>query len=649
GQGPQIGSVLGPYRIVGMLGEGGMASVYLAEDMQLKRPVALKVLAPHLQRRGDFARRFLREARAAARVSHPHVVSIYGFGEEQGVVYMAQEYLAGGDLDSLIDKKGPLGPKRAVRLIRQCADGLQALHKAKLIHRDIKPHNVFLSAEGQAKLGDLGLARQGSNSDITVDGAMIGTPAYMSPEQVRGEACDIRSDIHALGATLFTLVSGQKPFKGDNTMAVLAAITTQAPPDLRQVRSRANPSLAHIISTAMAKDPELRYRDPATMVAALDMWLQSDGRLPAPGHGPARPPARRHVIGPRTSIALAVAAVVVLTWSVLRTWGDDAESDIPERADGPRQQAPVPKARTTSPGPAQTPVAGTPDGGTPPPPSLAAITGPLELERGSDEVGPWIDLRRGPVAQRFRRVAPGSFRMGSPDDERDRGTDEGLVNVTLTTPCWIGQTECTRAFYHAVVGGLPSGEEQLADDVPVAHVSWNDARELVARCNQLLDAPFRVRLPSEAQWEYACRAGTAAAWSCGAEPDALQRHANAADASSDLAWAVAWDDGFARRSPVASYAPNAWGLYDMHGNVWEWCRDAHRHRAASQRELIDPVVESGRTRVRRGGSWEDQPRSLRSAERLGSSEDTRRATIGLRLVLEPRLADDAGENERTGR
>ncbi|MCK6490448.1 MAG: serine/threonine protein kinase, partial [Planctomycetes bacterium] len=265
------GSQFGPFRIEGRLGSGGMGVVYRAVQGLLERPVALKVMRPELESDADFTARFLREARAAAAVCHQNCVAIHDAGRIDGRLYLAFQFVEGGDLDALLARRGPLPEAEAVAIAAGCCAGLQAIHEAGLVHRDLKPHNVFLDARGRPRLGDFGLARRSAGDDrLTATGAGMGTPAYMAPEQANGVAdIDIRADIHALGGTLYTLLTGQPPFSGATAWAVVQEVCTAPAPDPRQLVPGLSEGVAAVALRAMAKRREDRYADPAAMLADL--------------------------------------------------------------------------------------------------------------------------------------------------------------------------------------------------------------------------------------------------------------------------------------------------------------------------------------------------------------------------------------------
>ncbi len=286
------------YEVVERLGEGGMGAVYRARDVRLDREVALKVLPPHLLADAQWRERFEREARVAALVQHPNVVQCYALREDQGRIFMALELVRGKDADRLCrETGGKLPEKRALEIVRDGAKGLVAIEKAGLVHRDIKPANVFVAATGEAKLGDLGLARGRATSDrMTQTGAILGTPAFMSPEQANGETdLDVRTDIYALGATLFQLVTGRAPFEGPSPFATVAQVLRDPTPDPRTIHAEVSDATARLILKAMAKERTGRHRSASELLAGLERALAP----PAP-----RPPSGRErvVTAPRPAV-----------------------------------------------------------------------------------------------------------------------------------------------------------------------------------------------------------------------------------------------------------------------------------------------------------------------------------------------------------
>ncbi len=258
------GTRFGQYRILGLLGEGGMGQVYQAVQGTLERLVALKVMRPELANDAQFSERFLREARAAASVCHHHVVIIFDAGCQDGRLYMAFQFVTGGDLDAELARRRSYAASEALALIAGCCEGLHAIHEAGLVHRDIKPHNIFLDAQGRPKLGDFGLARQAHGADrMTMTGVGMGTPAFMAPEQAQGLAdIDIRADIHALGGTLYTMLTGTPPFAGLTPWMVVNAVCNEPAPDPRALVPELPEAVAAITVRCLAKRREDRYQTP---------------------------------------------------------------------------------------------------------------------------------------------------------------------------------------------------------------------------------------------------------------------------------------------------------------------------------------------------------------------------------------------------
>ncbi len=250
---------IGPYRLLTKLGQGGMGTVWRAQQEALGREVALKVVLPQYAADGTFRERFLREAQAMARLSSPFVVSCYDAGQADGQLYMALELVSGGDLLGLLKRKGGrLEELMALGVLRDALEGLEALEAARLVHRDLKPANLFLTDRGQAKLADLGLVRQLGGDQLSMPGMIMGTPAYIAPEQAKGESVDVRSDLFSLGATLFHLVTGGTAFHGDTPMTTLVMVINDPVPDPRSRRPDLHPGVVDLIGELMAKDPARR-------------------------------------------------------------------------------------------------------------------------------------------------------------------------------------------------------------------------------------------------------------------------------------------------------------------------------------------------------------------------------------------------------
>jgi serine/threonine protein kinase/Leucine-rich repeat (LRR) protein len=320
---------LGPYRVLKVLGRGGMGMVFLAEDPHLQRLIALKVMLPALAASGVARERFLREARTAAALKHDHIVTIHQVGEDRGAPYLAMEFLDGQSLDARLEREQKLPVAEVLRIGREIAEGLAAAHQRGRIHRDIKPANIWLEdptprqpACGPAdhtptacgcgcrvKLLDFGLARDISEeAHLTQSGALIGTPAYMAPEQARGDEASPRTDLFSLGVTLYRMLTGQLPFRGNNTLAVLDALARHTPPAPHLVNADVPPALSRLVMRLLDKDPSAR---PASARQVVE-------ELAALERQPTQPRPRKHKRSHRLLwLALGAAATVVLAGIVL--------------------------------------------------------------------------------------------------------------------------------------------------------------------------------------------------------------------------------------------------------------------------------------------------------------------------------------------
>ncbi|HET9443334.1 MAG TPA: Stk1 family PASTA domain-containing Ser/Thr kinase [Acidimicrobiales bacterium] len=250
----------GRYEILRHVARGGMAEVYVAHDQMLDRQVALKVLFPELSTDRNFVERFRREAQAAANLSHPNIVSIYDWGEENGTYFIVMEYIEGRTLGQLIRRDGPLAADRAAEVGAEVAAALAFAHRSGVIHRDVKPGNVLINLDGQVKVADFGIARAAnSDQDLTQTGAVMGTATYFSPEQAQGQRVDPRSDVYSLGVMLYEMVVGRPPFSGDNPMAIAYKHVREQPVPPRQRNREIPQAFDSIVLQAMAKNPNDRY------------------------------------------------------------------------------------------------------------------------------------------------------------------------------------------------------------------------------------------------------------------------------------------------------------------------------------------------------------------------------------------------------
>ena len=280
----EIGQILGGrYRLTELLGSGGMATIYRATDTGLGRDVALKLLRPEYMRDPDFSSRFRQEAQAAASLSHPNVVTVYDYGEDPSGPFIVMELVDGEDLSAILRRSGALPPRKAARIGAGVARALAAAHARGLVHRDIKPGNVLIGADGQVKVADFGIARAIAEAQVTLPGTTLGSVHYFSPEQARGEPATASSDIYSLGIILYEMLTGSRPWEGDSSASVALARLSGPIPDPMMVRPSVPSGLAAITRKALALEPRDRWVSAAVMADALDATLAPAGGAAAAG------------------------------------------------------------------------------------------------------------------------------------------------------------------------------------------------------------------------------------------------------------------------------------------------------------------------------------------------------------------------------
>ena len=256
------------YQLTRIVGRGGMGEVWAARDIRLGRDVAVKRLSPHLASEPGVRERFDVEARAAAGLNHPNVVAVFDSGEHEGIPFLVMELLSGRTLaDELVD--GPLDPARARQVGGEVLAALAASHAAGILHRDVKPGNVLLTADGAVKVADFGIAKSTEALDLTSTGTIVGTAAYLAPERLAGQPATAQADLYAVGVLLYEALSGQKPYAADTPMGLLRAVELQDPVPLAEARPGLDPSLVAIVERAMDPDPSRRFATAADMAAAL--------------------------------------------------------------------------------------------------------------------------------------------------------------------------------------------------------------------------------------------------------------------------------------------------------------------------------------------------------------------------------------------
>jgi len=615
---------LGRFEIRSRLGSGAFGTVYRAHDPVLDREVALKVpLAAALEKPGARAR-FLREPKAAAQLRHPNIVPVFDAGNEGDRYYIASAYIEGCTLAEAIAGER-IGFRRAAEVVRDLAGALDYAHRMGVVHRDVKPANIMIDPQGRALLTDFGLARlESSEEKLTHDGALMGTPAYMAPEQADSSHGDVgpTSDQYGLGVVLYELFCGEPPFSGP-PMVLIFNVVNQEPPRPRSINAQIPKDLETICLKAISKRPEQRYADCGALAEDLRRWLAGKP-IRARRVGPAE---RLRMWGRRnpTAFVSACAALLLLMMAVVTSAGllfrgsspsDDLEGADTIAAVSDGQLASVsgkpapamPEANQTAspvddvghddttggtPAPSPEAVATTsPEPAAPPPEPQPVV--PAELpEELSDSIG-----------MQFKLIPAGEFLMGSSVDNEMFDSELPQHRVQISKPFYLGVHEVTQEQFEEVMGRHFS--ERKGPPLPVHCVLWPDAVGFCERLSHVESAVYR--LPTEAEWEYACRAGSNTAWYFGDQ-----------EGASDV---YAWirgrnDDG---PYPVGQKRPNAWGLYDMHGNVEEWCSDWYSKDYYSSSPLVDPKGPgSGQYHVLRGGGWTMEGETRSSARGMDAS------------------------------
>ncbi|MEV6984657.1 protein kinase [Sphaerisporangium sp. NPDC051017] len=296
---PLIGSQVADYLVEGVVGRGGMATVYRARDQRLGRTVALKVLAPQLSQDQRFRDRFVRESRLVAGIDHPNIIPIYEAGDSGDLLFIAMRFVEGADLRRLIHESGPMPVARAYALFSQMASALDAAHQQGLVHRDVKPANILVTEESgrgpeHVYLTDFGLTKSTySEAGLTSQGHFMGTPRYVAPEQIRGQAVDGRSDLYAFACVVYEALSGQPPFQRDTELALLYAHVSHDPPPLTPYRPDLPHAVNQVMTRALAKSPDERFDTCRGFVAALRDAISGDDQHPGPPDGRSSWPPRQ--------------------------------------------------------------------------------------------------------------------------------------------------------------------------------------------------------------------------------------------------------------------------------------------------------------------------------------------------------------------
>lgn len=580
-----IGQVLGNYEIRRELGRGGMAEVYLAYQPQMEREVALKVLSPRFTGDATFIARFEQEAKAAAKLTHPHIVPIYDYGTAGDQTFIAMAYLSGGTLGDLMAARGSAMQVDDVAFIlSQIGQALDYAHSQGIIHRDVKPSNILMDEQGNVYLADFGLAKVAERVTQLTGSGIVGTPAYMAPEQVdTDQEVTSSADLYALGIIAFQALVGEVPYQASTPVKQLMAHVLKPVPSARQLNANIPPAIDAVLTKALAKHPADRYPTARDLALALQSSVDPGSRRGATG---------------------------LLSPDILERYEEAARTD----ASSSMRHV------------------------------LQIVTPPQEDESDADQV---FDRQPSTITEpEIAFISGGPFLMGS-DYRQDPAADRNeKPQIQVDLPAYsIGRFPVTvgeyRTFieadgYHTERYWTPQAwawrkerrsnnlprfwkEDLWTDDprLPVNGVSWYEA---CAYCRWLSEMTgIDYRLPTEAQWEKAARGLDARIYPWGNDAPGLA-HCNTFGAVG-------------RTSPVGAYSPTGdspFGVSDMSGNVWEWCLT--KWRSSYQEPEDNDETDDGSKRVLRGGSWFSDADLARSAHRSSSSPGDRRFDIGFRVV-----------------
>ena len=548
-----------------ILGRGALGITYLAVDTRLQKQVALKTLTgPQTTESGE---RFLREARAAAQINHPRIASVHYYGSCDGQCFYTMPLLDGPTLQKRISKSGVMNEGDVLLLGAQLADALSAVEEISLVHRDIKPENIILLDQGPVLI-DFGLARSYDDhaghsqlgSVTSRDIQFLGTPEFCSPEQAGHQPLDIRSDIYSLGATLWFALFGGPPILCPDGSPI--PVVTEEP-DWKKLRETVSPGFFELLSVMLAKDRDQRPTNCLDLIKLFNRAL------------PLQSPRSSSQSGRETAAISGTAQPAPLSVQVAE---NNAKGDPRDAASGFSM--------------------------------LKSDSQPVLLQPSVNSIN-----------MRLAGIREGVFEMGESKALGSETTDsEDLHRVELTDSFWMGAYPVTWAEYSGLTGCvIPDG----ADFCPVVCLAWEDAVEF---CQQLQDRETRNRslplgyqytLPTEAQWEFACRAGTSSPFSFGDRLDKAEANFDSTGLTS-----------------VGTFPPNPWGLFDMHGNVWEYCKDAYRENLGRQSRTNPLVTEPSTTVVCKGGSWRSRSGSeCRSGRRQPEASTSGSWDIGFRVAL----------------
>jgi serine/threonine protein kinase/formylglycine-generating enzyme required for sulfatase activity len=704
---------MGKYQILEKIGAGGMGQVYKAFHSGTQRIVAIKVILGKGKIEPEVVKRFEREVKAAAKLVHSNIITVFDADQADGRIFMVMEYIKGDDLGELLRKKGQLSFSEVVDYILQAAKGLKYAHDQGVIHRDIKPGNILVDSRGNVKIVDMGLAKleskgdEGSISMLTASASVMGTVDFMSPEQgFSSKNVDARTDIYSLGATLFFILTRKVMFQGDNAFEKLLAHREAPIPSISNSRVGISPDLEIIFNKMVAKKVEDRYSSMAEVISAflkLEMGNAENivgfedlatthferGSYPETmdietlntNVGKDLNKETDKQVGGYTvsyhsgfslktfsSLAIAVTGIIVLVLlflifsmdpgsnvkeevkaqlaelvklkqeaEAIVKRGEMAKAKLEEEMKAKQEdEAKAKKEQEMKAKEEEKLILKQEEEAKAKQMELGKLKQEeeakakqidlvkmelLKLKLEEEAKAKQLELLKLKQEEEIKAkfvaiekemvlIPDGTFKMGSPVSEKGRHPSELQHEVTISKAFYMGKFEVTQEQWQSLMGNNPS--QVKGAKLPVTNVSWEECQEFIKELNEKTKGGYR--LPTEAEWEYACRAGTMKAYSFG--NNIIKSDANIAGSSTKV---------------VGSYKPNAFGIYDMHGNVCEWCEDWIG--VYSVGAVTNPKGPgTGTYRVLRGGDFSDLALPVRSSYRSYQSPNIRFGNVGFRLA-----------------